>query len=71
MAVCKGEALINLRRVVAALQRAACLGAVRKRAGRGGGGDDLAVLVGETREERLSRGDVAIESNVALVGRDR
>ncbi len=66
----EGEAFVDLRRVVAALQRAACFSAIREGAGARGCGDDLAVFVGEAREERLFVGDGLVDADVALIGRD-
>ena len=55
----EGQAFVDLRRVVGALQRAARLGAVGEGAGGEGAVSDLAVLVGEARKDRLPRGDRA------------
>ena len=49
----EGQALVDLGRVVGALQRAAGLGAIGEGAGGRGRGDHLAVLVGEARKDRL------------------
>ena len=51
----EGHALVDLRRVVGALQGAARLGAIGEGAGGRGSGGDLAVLVREAGEDRLSR----------------
>ena len=67
----EGQAFVDLGRVIAALQRAAGLGAIRVQAGRRWRGDHLAILVGEAREDRLARGERVVQANIALVGGDR
>ncbi len=66
----EGQSLIDLGRVVGALQRTAGFSAVGEGAGGGGRGDDLPVLVGEARKDGLLVREDLVESHIALVGRD-
>ena len=63
----EGHPLVNLRRVIAALQRAARLRAIRKRAGSHRRCNYLAILVREARKDRLLVRDNMIQPNVALI----
>ena len=67
----KGQALVDLRRVVAALQRTAGLGAIGVSASRRRRGDNLAVFIGEAREDVLLVADAPVQPHIALVGGDR